>query len=172
MSKQLVVQFMLLQKLERNCGKEGVLPKIKQSKPGRLIKLRFRKQRRRRRIWENQRRSFLCGTCRQYTSYVTFSHAANTHSLLHITLHGSRMCWCASSHPHGHPCHAPECCLFSPYSSSFSQPCVSPISSSSTLTLTCTPSSSLWTSSGQHPTGTPPTEESGPLAEKRPSHRL
>ena len=27
--------------------------------------------------------------CRQYTSYVIFSHAVNTHSLLHITLHGS-----------------------------------------------------------------------------------
>ena len=42
--------------------------------------------------------------CRQYTSYVTFSHAVNTHLLLHITLHGPRMCWCASSHLHGHPC--------------------------------------------------------------------
>ena len=29
--------------------------------------------------------------CKQYTSYVTFSHAVNTHSLLHITLHGSRV---------------------------------------------------------------------------------
>ena len=27
--------------------------------------------------------------CRRYTSHVTFSHAVNTHSLLHITLHGS-----------------------------------------------------------------------------------
>ena len=26
--------------------------------------------------------------CKQYTSYVTLSHAVNTHSLLHITLHG------------------------------------------------------------------------------------
>ena len=52
------------------------------------------------------------GGCKQYTSYVTFSHAVNTHSLLHITLHGSRMCWCASSHLHGHPCHAPECWPF------------------------------------------------------------
>ena len=42
--------------------------------------------------------------CKQCTSYVTFSHAVNTHSLLHITLHGSRMCWCASSHLHRHPC--------------------------------------------------------------------
>ena len=29
------------------------------------------------------------GKCRQYASHVTFSHAVNTHSLLHITLHGS-----------------------------------------------------------------------------------
>ena len=28
-------------------------------------------------------------SCRQYTSHVTFSHAVNTHKLLHITLHGS-----------------------------------------------------------------------------------
>ena len=40
-----------------------------------------------------------------------FSHAVNTHKLLHITLHGSRMC-CASRHLHGHPCRAPECCPF------------------------------------------------------------
>ena len=46
--------------------------------------------------------------CKQYTLYVTFSHAVNTH----ITLHGLRMCWCASCHLHGHPCRAPECCLF------------------------------------------------------------
>ena len=72
-------------------------------------------------------------SCRQYTSYVTFSHAVNTHSLLHITLHGSRMCWCASSHPHSRPCHAPECCLFSPYSSPCSFRCVSPVSSSSSV---------------------------------------
>ena len=38
------------------------------------------------------------------TSPVNFSHAVNTPSLLHITLHGSRMCWCASSHLHGHTC--------------------------------------------------------------------
>ena len=50
--------------------------------------------------------------CKQYTSYVTFSHAVNTHSSLHIALNGSRMCWCASSHLHGHPCRAPECCPF------------------------------------------------------------
>ena len=53
---------------------------------------------------------FAC-SCEQCTSYLNFSHAVNTHSLLHVTLHGSRMCWCASSHPHSHPCHAPECCL-------------------------------------------------------------
>ena len=34
--------------------------------------------------------------------------------------------------------------------------------------MTCTSSSSTWTSSGQYPTGTPPTEESGPLAEIAP----
>ena len=53
--------------------------------------------------------------CKQHTSYVSFSHAVNTHSLLHITLHGSRKCWLASSHPHSHPCRASECCLFSPH---------------------------------------------------------
>ena len=41
--------------------------------------------------------------CGQYTSHVTFSHAVNTHELSHITLLGSRMCWCASRHLHGHP---------------------------------------------------------------------
>ena len=35
-------------------------------------------------------------------------------------------------------------------------------------TWTCTPSSSMWTSSGQYPTGTPPNEESGPLANNTP----
>ena len=29
-------------------------------------------------------------SCKQYTSHVTFSHAVNTHLLLHITLHGSK----------------------------------------------------------------------------------
>ena len=43
-------------------------------------------------------------------------------------------------------------------------PCVSPISSSSTWTFSWT-SSSLWSSLGQYTTGTPPNEESGPLAE-------
>ena len=53
-------------------------------------------------------------------------------------------------------------------SSPCSFPCVSPIlSSSSTWTLSWT-SSSMWPSSGQYPTGTPPTEESGPLAENAP----
>ena len=57
-------------------------------------------------------------------------------------------------------------CWFSLYSSLCSLPCVSP--SSTTWTLTCTLTSSKWTSSGQYPTGTPPTEESGPLANKTP----
>ena len=48
-------------------------------------------------------------------------------------------------------------CSLTLCSSPCSFPCVSPISSSSTWTLTCT-SSSMWTSSGQYPTGTPPTE--------------
>ena len=61
--------------------------------------------------------------------------------------------------------------VLSPYSSLCSLPCVSPISSSSTWTSTCTPSSSMWTSSGQYRTGTPQNEESGPLAENT-SHRL
>ena len=52
-------------------------------------------------------------------------------------------------------------------SSPCSFPCVSPIPSSSTWTLTCT-SSSMWSTSGQLATGTPPTEESGPLAENTP----
>ena len=69
--------------------------------------------------------------CKQYTSYVTFSHAVNTHSLLHITLHGSRVCWRASRHLHSRPCVRLHC-LFSLCSSRCSFPCVSPISSSST----------------------------------------
>ena len=64
--------------------------------------------------------------CKQYTSCVTFSHAVNTHSSLHITLHGSRMCWCASCHLHSHLCVRLDC-LFSLYSSPCSFPCVSPI---------------------------------------------
>ena len=51
-----------------------------------------------------------------------------------------------------------------------SSACVSLIPSSSTWTLTCT-SSSMWTSSRQYPTGTPPNEESGPLAENAPLTR-
>ena len=62
---------------------------------------------------------------------VIFSHAMNTHSLLLITLHGSRMCWCASSHLHGHPCVRLDR-LFTLCSSPCSFPCVSPILSSST----------------------------------------
>ena len=62
-------------------------------------------------------------------------------------------------HLHGHP----RCAVVRSLtlcSSPCSFPCVSPISSS-TGTLTCT-SSSVWSSSGQYTTGTPPTEESGP----------
>ena len=106
------------------------------------------------------------GVCQLYTSYDTFSHAVNTHCLSHITLHGSRMCWCASSHLHGHP----RCAVVRSLtlcSSSCSCPCVSPILSSSTWTLSWT-SSSMWPSSGQYPTGTPSTEESGSLAENIP----
>ena len=43
--------------------------------------------------------------------------------------------------------------------------------SSSTWTLTCT-SSSMWSTSGQLATGTPPTEESGPPGRKHPSHNF
>ena len=106
------------------------------------------------------------GVCKQYTSYVTFSHAVNTHYLLHITLHGSRMCWCASCHLHGHP----RCAVVRSLtlcSSPCSFPCVSPILSSSTCTLSWT-SSSMWSSSGQYTTGTPPKEESGPLVNNAP----
>ena len=31
---------------------------------------------------------------------------------MHITLHGSRMCLCASCHLHGHPCRVTECLIF------------------------------------------------------------
>ena len=58
-------------------------------------------------------------------------------------------------------------CSLTLCSSPRSLPCVSPIPSSSTWTLTCT-SSSMWASSGQYTTGTPPNEESGPLAEFTP----
>ena len=69
-----------------------------------------------------------------------------------------------SCHLHGHPrCAVVRSLTFC--SLPFSFPCVSPISSSSsTWTLTCT-SSSMWSSSGQFSTGTPPNEESGPLAQ-------
>ena len=67
------------------------------------------------------------GECRQYTSHVTVFLAVNTHQLLHITLHGSRTCWCASSPLHGHPCRAPECCPFfdSPFLALFLSVCFS-----------------------------------------------
>ena len=77
--------------------------------------------------------SILCASCRQYTSHVTFSHAVNTHSLLHSTLQWLKIVLVVriSPHPHSHPCVRLDC-LFSPYSSPCSSPCVSPISSSST----------------------------------------
>ena len=55
-------------------------------------------------------------------------------------------------------------------SSLCSFPCVSPILSSSTWTLTCT-SSFMWSTPGRSGTGTPPTEESGPLDENTPFTR-
>ena len=71
--------------------------------------------------------------CRQYTSYVTFSHAVNTHSLLHISLHGSRMCWCASFiHMVVHVMLLSVVCPFTLCSSLCSCRCISPISASST----------------------------------------
>ena len=73
------------------------------------------------------------------------------------------MCWCASCHPHGHP----RCAVVRSWtlcSSLCSFPCVSLILSSSTWTLSWI-SSSMWLSSGQYTTGTPPNENSGPLAE-------
>ena len=74
------------------------------------------------------------------------------------------MCWCASCHLHGHP----RCAVVRSLtlcSSPCSLPCVSPFSCFSTWTLSWT---SSWPSSGQYPTGTPPNEESGPLAENAP----
>ena len=76
------------------------------------------------------------------------------------------MCWWASRHLHSHPRCAVVCSL-TLCSSPCSFPCVSPISSSS-WTWTCTPFSSMWLSSEQHTTGTPPIEESGPLVNSAP----
>ena len=53
------------------------------------------------------------------------------------------------------------------FSSPCPHPCVSRFSSSS-WTWTCTSSSSMCTLSGHYPTGTPPNEESGPLANNTP----
>ena len=71
-----------------------------------------------------------------------------------------------SPHSHGHP----RCAVIRSLtlcSSPCSFPCVSPIPSSSTWTLSWT-SSSMWSSSGQYTSGTPPNEESGPLSENTP----
>ena len=88
-------------------------------------------------------------------------------NVLHNTLaQGSSVCTSASPHLHGHP----RCAVVRSLtlcSSPCSFPCVSLIPSSSTWTLTCT-SPSMWPTSGQLTTGTPPTEESGPLAENTP----
>ena len=70
------------------------------------------------------------------------------------------MCWCASSRLNGHP----QCAVVRSLtlcSSLCSFSCVSLVLSSSTWTLSWT-SSSMWPPSVQYPTGTPPTEESGP----------
>ena len=56
------------------------------------------------------------------TPHTSLSHAVNTYSLLHITLHGSRMCWSASS---SMSCGVRSLTLCS---SLCSFPCVSPIS--------------------------------------------
>ena len=59
-------------------------------------------------------------------------------------------------------------CLFSPFSSPCSLPCVSLSSTSSSLTLTSTFSSYMWMSSDQDPLCTSPIEESGSLANNLP----
>ena len=84
--------------------------------------------------------------------------------------HDSRMCLCASISMVIHDVQLIDR-LFSLCSSSCSFPCVSPIPCSSLSTSTCALSwtcSSMWSTSRQLPTGTPPNGESGPLAEFTP----
>ena len=115
----------------------------------------------------------LCEYCRQYTLHVTFSLC--TMRVLHDVLHNtSAQVSARALHFICIVIHVMRLSVVRSLtlcSSPSSFPCVSPISSSSsTWTLSWT-SSSMWSSSGQDTTGTP-TEESGPLAEKHPSHRL
>ena len=80
------------------------------------------------------------------------------------------MCLSASPYTHGHPCCAVACLFFdSLFLALFFS--VSPTPCSSLPTSTCTlswTSSSMWTTPRQLTIGTPPTEESGPLAEFTP----
>ena len=101
------------------------------------------------------------------TPHTSFSSVHNARAEQCVAQNiGSSVCTSSSPHLHGHPrCAVVRSLTFC--SSPCSFPCVSPIPSSSTWTQTCT-SSSMWLTSGQLTTGTPPTEESGPLAEFTP----
>ena len=105
--------------------------------------------------------------CRQYVSHVTLSPAQHTclimcwTTLWLICLH-ERVSPHLHFHPRGAVVRSSTLC-----SSPCSSLCVSPILSSSAWTLSWT-SSSMWTSSGQCASGTPPTEESDPLNENAP----
>ena len=107
--------------------------------------------------------------CGQYTSHVTFSHAVNTHSLLHITLHGSRMCWCASRHLHGHPRCATWLFVLSLFLTLFPSVCFSFFS---TWTLTCTLTSSKWDLLGAISHWHSANWGVWPFGQQDPSHRL
>ena len=94
-------------------------------------------------------------TC--HTSLFLLHSARGQQCVIHHI--GLSVCTSTSFHLHSHP----RCAVFRSLilcSSLCSFPCISPILSSSTWTLTCT-SSSTWSTSGQLTTDNPPTGESG-----------
>ena len=98
-------------------------------------------------------------TCQNFSCTVRTLNDVHSH-------HGSRMCLCAS--PLLVVIHVVRIVYSLTLCSSLcSSPCVSPIPCSSLPSSTCTlswTSSSMWSTPRQLTTGTPPTEESGPLA--------
>ena len=105
--------------------------------------------------------------CRQHNSHVTFSHVVNTHWLLHITLHGSRMCWCASHVIYMviHVVRLSALWLSVPHFVPFR---VFLLSLPLLLDPWAEPLPPCGRRRGKKNTGTPPNEESGPLAENAP----
>ena len=106
-------------------------------------------------------------SCRQYTSHVTFSHAVNALIDAHHT--AWLKCWCTLRLiPIVIHVMRLSDCLFSPFFLTlFTSVCFSHLFFFC-LNLDLYPSSSMWTSPGQHPIGILPIEKSGPLANNTP----